>query len=288
MVTEFDVEMTDGRIVHVYDTGGADRFPVLWHHGSPNIGAPPAPLFPLAEQLGLRFIGHDRPSYGGSTPRPGRSVASVADDVAAITDRLGIEAFATMGHSGGGPRALACAALLPDRVLAAVSIAGLAPFGGDGFDFFAGMAESGTRALGAALDGRAARAAFEESATDDLDIGFTPEDERALGARWAWFLDVVRPAVAAGPEGMIDDDLAAMAPPGFDLAEIQPPVLLVHGERDRVVPVSHARWLAQQCPTAALRVIADAGHITVMDHAADALTWLRHRIDEYRAAGSTD
>src|SRR6185437_3401872 len=136
------------------------------HHGTPNIGAPPAPLFAVADRLGLRWVSYDRPGYGGSTARPGRNVASAAEDVRSIADAFGIDRFATMGHSGGGPHALACAALLPDRVLAVISGYALAPYGAEGLDWFAGMSESGAASLRAAVAGRAEKERYEASSAD--------------------------------------------------------------------------------------------------------------------------
>ena len=69
--------------------------------------------------------------------------------------------FAVMGHSGGGPHALACGALLPDRVVAVVVGAGLAPYGADGLDWFAGMVPAGVASLRAAVAGRAAKEAHQ-------------------------------------------------------------------------------------------------------------------------------
>ncbi|HLU26988.1 MAG TPA: alpha/beta hydrolase, partial [Glycomyces sp.] len=111
MVSEIDLPLSDGGRLHVYDTGG-DGFPVLWHHGTPNLGTPPKPLFDAADRLGLRWVSYDRPGYGGSTSRSGRDVASAASDTAFIAGRLGIERFAVMGYSGGGSHCLASAALL--------------------------------------------------------------------------------------------------------------------------------------------------------------------------------
>ena len=273
---ETDLERGDGRRLHVYDTaadGSDDRPVVLWHHGTPNIGAPPEPLFPLSERLGIRWVSYDRPGYGGSTPRPGRDIASAAADVASVADELGIERFAVMGHSGGAPHALACAALLPDRVLAVAGMAGLAPFGADGLDWFAGMSDSGLDSLRAAAAGRAAKEAREASAEYDPEM-FTPADHAALSGDWSWVGDVVGPALEAGPGPLIDDDLAYVAPWGFDPGQVKAPVLLVHGESDRVVPSSHSRWLAGQLPSAELRLIPDAGHISVLDESANALAWL--------------
>ena len=126
----------------------------------------------------------------------------------------------------------------------------------------------------AAVDGRAAKQQHEASAKAE-DPGFTPADVEALEGPWAWFLDVVRPAVASGPGGLIDDDLATVAPWGFDPADIEVPVLIVHGEADRVVPSSHGRWLAATVPTAQLWIRPDDGHISVLAEAPAALAWLR-------------
>src|SRR5437868_7964855 len=106
MVTEIDLKLADGRTLHVHDTGAGagDQLTVFWQHGTPNIGAPPAPLFPASARLGVRWVSHDRPGYGGSSPAPDRNVASVAADVSHIADALGIARFAVMGHSGGGPQ----------------------------------------------------------------------------------------------------------------------------------------------------------------------------------------
>lgn len=265
---EFDLELAGGRKLHVYDTGldSENSTSVFWHHGTPNIGAPPRPLFAVSDQLGVRWISHDRPGYGDSTPMPGRTVGSAAADVAAIADALHIQRFTVMGHSGGGPHALACAALLPDRVLAAVAVSSLAPYGAEGLDWFAGMAESAAATLSAALRGRAAKEQYEASAPD-AEPGFTAADDAALSGQWSWFIDVVRPALTAGPGPLIDDDLAYVAPWGFDPAEIAAPVLFVHGGDDRVAPRSHAQWLAGRCPTAELWLRPGEGHISVMSSA---------------------
>lgn len=280
-VTETTLALPDGRRLRVHDTGptGApNELAVFWQHGTPNVGAPPAPLFAAAARLGLRWVSHDRPGYGGSSPLPGRDVASAASDVARAADALGIARFAVFGHSGGGPHALACAALLPDRVVAAVVAAGLAPFGAAGLDWFAGMAPSGEASLRAAARGRAAKEAHEAADTGG-DPGFTPADEAALAGDWAWFLDVVRPALAGGPGPLVDDDLAYVAPWGFAPEAVAVPVLLLHGARDRVVPLAHAGWLARHLPRAELRVGPEDGHLSVLRLAGGALTWLRDRAD---------
>ncbi len=261
------------RVLRAYTHGDGDRV-VMWHHGTPNIGHPPAPLFAAAARLGLRFVGYDRPGYGGSTARPGRDVASAAGDAAAVADALGIGSFAVLGQSGGGPHALACAALLPGRVTAAVSVAGLAPFTADGLDWFAGMGPGGVASLRAAAAGRAAKEAYAAAPTV-TDVDFTAADWAALEGVWGWFGSVVEPAKANGPAPLVDDDLAYVGAWGFDPAAITAPVLLVHGADDRMVPAAHSTWLAGRIPGAELRLVPGAGHISVMTEQAEPATeWI--------------
>ena len=284
MVAARDVGLADGRRVRVYDTGGGSAagpagapgaLAVLWHHGSPQTGRLPEPLLAAAAARGIRLLSYGRPSYGGSSPHPDRDVASAAADVARIADAQGVDRFAVMGASGGGPHALACAALLSERVLGAVCLAGLAPFAARAdLDWYAGMVSDG--ALRAAAAGREARERYAATAFFD-ERSFTPADRAALDGAWASLGADAGRAGAAGPAGLIDDDLAFVAPWGFDVAQITAPVLLVHGGQDRVVPPAHADWLVRRCRSAELWLRPRDGHISVLHAVPDALDWLRAR-----------
>jgi pimeloyl-ACP methyl ester carboxylesterase len=277
---EVDFATSDGRVLHAYDmgpTGRSDELTVLWHHGTPNIGAPPEPLFEAARSLGIRWIGYDRPGYGGSTPHRGATVAAAAADASRVADHLGIGRFAVFGHSGGGPRALACAALLPDRVPAAVSISSPAPWPAEGLDYFAGMSDGVVRELRAAAQGRAELE--QVLAANEFDPqSFIPADEVALGGSWSWFNGIVQAATVNGLDGMVEDDVGAMAPWGFDPAQVTATTLIVHGTGDRMVPSSHGEWLAAHCPRAELRLEPGEGHISVLSCAPAVLAWLRDRV----------
>jgi pimeloyl-ACP methyl ester carboxylesterase len=201
---------------------------------------------------------------------------SAAADVAGAADALRIDRFAVMGVSGGGPHALACAAALPGRVLAAVSMAGLAPFGAEGLDWFAGMIPSGAAELRAATAGRAALEGYFASAGFDPEM-FTPADHAALAGAWSWLATVAGQALEGDQGGMVDDDLAYVAPWGCDPGQVSSPVLFVHGVQDRVVPSSHSQWLAGRCRSADLWLVPDEGHVSVLSSAVAALDWLgRH------------
>lgn len=269
---ELDVRLADGSVLHAYDAGasGQSRVALAWHHGSPQTGAPLAPVVEAAAARGIRVFSYARPSYGGSDPRPGRDVASAAEDVAAVADALGVGRFASMGASGGGPHALAGGALLSGRVSAVVTIAGIAPFTTE-YDWFDGMASPG--GIRSAFDGRASRAAFEETAVFD-PAQFLPVDHEALAGAWASLGADVERAGAFGMDGLIDDDVAFAGEWGFDLADVSVPVLVVQGAEDRVVPPAHATWIARHVPRAELVMRPGDGHVSALNAVPDAMDWL--------------
>jgi pimeloyl-ACP methyl ester carboxylesterase len=247
---------------------------VFWHHGTPNIGAPPEPLLPAAAERHIRWVSYDRPAYNGSTPNPGRDVASAAADISSIANALSIRKFAVMGHSGGAPHALAGAALMPKRVVGAVCVSGLAPFRAEGLDWFAGMAAAGAAELRAASAGRRELESYLESTDFDPDQ-FTPADDAALRGAWSWLGSVAEQALKGGPAGMVDDDLAYVAPWGFEPEQVTSPVLFLHGGHDRIAPPSHARWLATHVRSSELWLRPDDGHISVLSSAIAAMDWLQ-------------
>jgi pimeloyl-ACP methyl ester carboxylesterase len=272
-----DLTLADGRTLRVHEAGPADgSLTVFWQHGTPGTGEPPVPLLPASARLGIRWVGYDRPGYGGSTPLPGRNVAAAAADVAEIAAALGIERFAVLGSSGGGPHTLACAALLPDRVVGAVSVSGLAPFGAAGLDWYAGMAAGAAATLRAAVAGRDAY--VEHARTSEFDPGvFTDTDVAALSGDWRWLGEIAGTAAASLRAGQVDDELAFTREWGFAPDDVRVPVLLVHGGADRFVPATHSRWLAERIGSAELRISQEDGHVSVLRHGEAALEWLAAR-----------
>jgi pimeloyl-ACP methyl ester carboxylesterase len=275
-VARHDLDLPDGRRLVVYS---ADQPPdqsltLLWHHGSPHTGRLLDPVVDAATACGIRVVTYARPSYGDSSPRPGRTVGDAATDAAAVLDAIGVDRVVTMGASGGGPHALACAALLPERVTAAVTLAAVAPYT-DAFDWFDGMVAPG--ALRAALaGGRDGRATF--ASTDEFDPRqFVEADWRALDGAWAAVGQDAQAAEANVPDGLIDDDVAFTRPWGVDLGSIAQPVLVVQGEADRVIPSSHGWWLSANLPNATVWLRPGDGHVSVLDAVPDALDWLLDR-----------
>lgn len=274
---ERTVQTADGRTLAVQENGDLDGIPVMVHMGTPNSRHLYGPNSADAADRGLRLISYDRPGYGGSTPSPGRTHADCAADVRAICAALGIGRLAVWGISGGGPHALACAALLPDLVAAAAALASPAPYGVDGLDWFAGMGQDNvddftllhTDEVAARAKLEKERAEFVSASADDLAAGLesllTPTDAAALTGELAEYLAFsMRDGLAPGTEGWWEDSVAEGGPWGFDLAQISVPVLVVHGKQDKFVPSSHGEWLAAHVPGAEFWFLGDDGHLTLM------------------------
>ncbi|ANF30321.1 alpha/beta hydrolase [Leifsonia xyli] len=260
----------DGRAVRYFDTGGDAGSPVLvWHHGTPQTGAVIPPVASEAGRRGVRVLSVARPGYPGSDPLPGRSVADAAADVLAVLDALGVERTITAGASGGGPHALALAALAPERAAAVVTLAGIAPFDGSP-DWFSGMASPG--GLQAALAGRDARMAYAETAEWDPEQ-FTERDFETLGGSWGALGADAQAGSAEGPTGEVDDDVAYTSPWGVELRAVRAPVLLIQGGSDRVVPAPHAAAMLERLPHAELWIRSREGHVSVLTAFGVALDW---------------
>lgn len=293
MAGEHRIVAGDGRVLQVLERGDPDGTPVLVHNGTPNSRLIYEPEASLAARQGIRLISYDRPGYGGSTPQPGRTVADCVQDVRAIAADLGIERLAVWGISGGGPHALACAALLTDLVPAVGVLASPAPLGAQGLDYFAGMGELNADDLRLFLDDRAAaRAKCEQDRLEFLEVSaeqlheqlktlLSPADAAVLTGEFSQYLvDCIQSGLAPGAEGWWEDGVAMNEPWGFELGSIRTPVLLYHGRQDRFVPFGHGEWLAGQIPGVQAELTDDDGHLTLTDrHLEQIHSWLLERLN---------
>lgn len=292
------VTVADGRSLDVRDFGSSDDPLLVVHHGTPGGPVPLPGWVSTAREHGLRLVMYARPGYSGSTRQAGRCIADAAADVAAIADALGARQFLTWGFSGGGPHALACAALLPERVVAAATLASVGPYDAADLDFLAGMGEGNIEEFGWAVAGADALVQPLRTQVEGMLAGgpadlaeamapFLSEvDAREASVFGETLLAEVRDGCAAGVDGWVDDDLAFVRPWGFSLAAIGVPVLLRQGRHDAMVPFEHGRWLAGQIPGVEARLSEEDGHLTLLTRGYDDLhAWLRQRWDAATPAG---
>jgi pimeloyl-ACP methyl ester carboxylesterase len=278
----------DGRTLAVLEAGDESGHAIIAIHGTPGSGLLWRGMIEDAEVRGMRLLAYDRPGYGGSDPHPGRTVADAAGDVAAIADALSIDRFAVEGGSGGGPHTLACAALLPDRVVAAACLAGVAPYPAEGLDWLDGMGQDNLDEFAAALAGRetlepflrrqadAMLAAEPEKIADALRSLLSPPDVAVLTGEFAEYLaESTRRAIGQRLDGWIEDDFVFVNSWGFELDEIRVPVQLLHGGQDRFVPIAHGEWLAERIPGVDAYLSAEDGHLTIqLGRIGDVHAWL--------------
>ncbi|MFJ8231166.1 alpha/beta fold hydrolase [Streptomyces sp. NPDC094448] len=281
----------DGRHLIAELSGDPGGRPVFLLHGTPGSRLGPAPRGMVLYQRGMQLIAYDRPGYGESDRLAGRSVADVVQDVLAIADDLGLERFSVVGRSGGAPHALACAALMPDRVDRTAALVTLAPRDAVGLDWFEGMAASNVDAYTSALDDPVAFTKLFTLRSDEIrrdpirllnDLrSELPDSDRAVvadaGVR-SMLLRNYQEALRMSAWGWIDDALAFSSPWGFDPADIGCPVLLWHGEQDVFSPVGHSRWLAERIPGATAVLEPAAAHFDALHALPGILTWLTEEL----------
>jgi pimeloyl-ACP methyl ester carboxylesterase len=277
-------DLADGRELGFSEAGDPAGYPAIAFHGTP--GSRRQFLLPMADEaarkVGIRLIAPDRPGYGHSTFQPGRRFRDWPADVSELADRLGIDRFAAIGVSGGGPHALACGALLADRVSRVAVVSGIGPMAGpedtEGMmranQVLASIARRSERAVVAPVSLMVEMARrHPEKAIDSMAKPLPPSDAAVLGREEIRRAFVADARLASGTTARAAaQDLALFARPwGFELSSIGMHVDFWQGDADRNVPPAHARRQAAQVKDSSLHEIAGEGHFMVVDHLEEIL-----------------
>lgn len=265
--------LPDGRSLAWREYGAPSGTPVIYFHGIPGSRLDWCVNPDAAEAAGLRMIAPDRPGFGISSPCVGRrSYAGWADDVASLADLLGIDRFAIVAYSAGGPYALAACIALGDRVTRAAIVSGVAP--AEMPDYRDGIGPTdkvmtllAPRApwLARLLVGISIKQAqvapkwFSKGVDRDFSAA---ADRRILDDELrSWLPMLFLESARSGPAGIVEDFAIWARPSGLDLSRVSAPVRLWHGEEDRTIPSSHARWIASQVSSAELTTWPGVGHL---------------------------
>jgi pimeloyl-ACP methyl ester carboxylesterase len=276
------IDAPGGRTLDVEVTGPDGGDVLLFHHGTPGAVTQLRSMQRAAHARGLRLVTFSRPGYGSSSRQAGRRIADAATDVALVLDHLGVQTCLVAGWSGGGPHALATGALLPDRVRGVLSIASVAPDGLPDLDLLTGMGEQNVEEFGLAREGEDALRPYLDGEAEQLaeaDAGALIEgmasllpdaDRRVLTDEVGEDLAAnFHEALRSGVDGWLDDDLAFVAPWGFDLSQVSVPVSLWQGEADLMVPFSHGQWLSRNVPGVRSHLVPEEGHVSLTVGAID-------------------
>jgi pimeloyl-ACP methyl ester carboxylesterase len=295
---EHRISLPGGRTLAAAEWGDPDGIPLIAIHGTPGgrIGWYKDP--DIYRKFGVRRITYDRPGYGDSTRHPGRRVVDAVSDIEHLTEALGIDRFLVAGGSGGGPHALACAALLPDRVIRCHASVSVAPYEAQGLDWMAGMTEGNVKEFGAAVQGEdAAREVcnplrdiglerLEQNRIDWMgdDYDLSEADREQMRKHIVRVRAHISNGLAPGADGWVDDLLVFVQPWGFDVEAIRVPVLITYGRTDVLVPAAHGDWLAAHVPGAEVWVDDDSGHMGDDEAIKRELAWLTGRAGADAAA----
>jgi pimeloyl-ACP methyl ester carboxylesterase len=290
---EGNVAVGEDRQIGFAEFGDPQGRAVFWLHGTPGARRQiPTEARIYAKQHGIRLIGLDRPGTGSSSPHLYENIVASADDLRTIADILGIDKMAVIGLSGGGPYALASAAAMPDRVVAAGILGGVAPFLGDE-GITSGLMNLGKRAapllrlggdplrIGASLMVRAIRP-FANTALS-LYAAISPEGDRRLLTRpefGAMFLDDLLNGSRKQLAAPFNDVVLFTRDWGFRLDEVKVPVRWWHGDSDHIVPFAHGQHAVALLPDAELIVLPGESHLGGLGRGEDVLSTLLKIWDE--------
>ncbi len=273
------VRLPDGRLLGYAEYGDPQGRPIINCHGGLTCRLDVHPADAAARSAGVRLLSPDRPGIGLSSRLRNRTIGAWAGDVAALADQLGIDRFAVMGWSFGGPFAAACAALLPERVATTAIIAGGVPLdwpcAAKGFENTTDAVFFRLCQISPLLASVGLRTVGEVAAhTPTLwmrlgSSGMATRDVEAIER------DGIREfALSIGeglrcPAGVVDDYLSYSRPWGFEYERIKGPVHLWQGDEDTFLPVAWSEEAARRIPHAKLSIVPGYGHFLARDHWAE-------------------
>jgi pimeloyl-ACP methyl ester carboxylesterase len=281
---EGTVRVRDGRKLGIAEFGPPGGQAVVWFHGTPGARRQiPEEARRIAAERGLRIVGIDRPGVGLSTTHLYENIYESVPDFEIVADQLGLERFATIGLSGGGPYALAVAAGLPDRVPAVGVLGGVVPSVGPDAPpgGWVGMARRFRSVLpymrsssGVFLTAfvRVMRP-FGPQALQ-LYARTTPPGDREVLLRpdvSEMFLDDLSDNGGRSMRAFTADGILFTREWGFEPHEIDAPIWWWHGDADNIVPLAHAEWLVPRLRNGTLFVRPEESHLGGLGIAGEVL-----------------
>jgi pimeloyl-ACP methyl ester carboxylesterase len=269
-VRDASTTITDGRSLAYTDLGSSTGPVVFYFHGAPGSRLDMAVFESAFQELGVRVVSADRPGYGGSSPKAGRRMEDWPVDVAALADHIGVDRFAVLGVSSGAPYAVACAALLPDRVASVGVVCGATDFAWSGA--WDGYPEHESVPMRIGDEVRAAEWCAGQYGPDGSGFleagleGMASVDQAALAdERLATALmTTVAEAFRQGVGGYAQDLVVQGRSWVFDPGAIVAPAWVLHGDADTDTPVAHAHHTAELIPGARLLIRPEHGHISIL------------------------
>lgn len=292
------MRLKDGRKLGYAEFGPAAGLPLLWFHGTPGARRQIAPeTRRLALKKGVRIICIERPGVGDSTPHRHACIGDFANDVGELADAMSLDRFGVAGLSGGGPFALACAARMPDRVVVAAILGGVAPAHGpdaakgaasEGWRRVGGVVGPLHRPLGSLLQGAIyALTPLAEQCIKTFSRFMPPGDQRVFADPLVreMFLDDLILGSRGNMQAIFLDTRLFARDWGFRLADIRVPVYLIYGDADTIVPIEHGHHIASRIPHANLHVRAEAGHLGGLEASAEIIdvlltAWHKGTLDD--------
>ena len=264
------IKLNNGRTIGLAEYGAIHGKPVFYFHGFPGSRIEIAHYDEAAKFMGLRIISLDRPGMGLSSFDTQRTILSWVDDVVTVADKLNINKFSVLGHSGGAPFVVACAYKIPDRINSAVIVSGMAPLeelttkkgSTVSQNLVANLIKFFPSITNLMMHMTKKMIANPEKLNKQL-VKQLPDVDKVIlqdNKIQKEIINSLQESFKNGTSGPAQEMRLLFNAWGFNLRKVETPLVIWHGNKDKQAPICHAMAYKELVQNSTLHILENQGH----------------------------